>query len=114
MYERLQATVMPDVLLEMGYEKLTERLLDFFRCIRTLTEDSQYRNLKNWLYGLENSMRSIRSLTLGVNLDAQLNVSEVGIVSINYRILPCSGETTYSSLAEDIIRENGLGFLLYS
>ena len=59
------------------------RLLDFFRCIRALTEDSQYGNLKNWLYGLESSMRSIRSLTLGVNLDAQLNVSEVGIVSIN-------------------------------
>ena len=29
-----------------------------------------------------------------------------------YRILPCSGEVVQSSLAEDIIRENGLGFLL--
>jgi len=61
----------------------SEKLLQFFRSIRALTEDSQYIHLKNWLYGLESNMRSIRSLTLGVNLDAQLNVSEVGIISIN-------------------------------
>ncbi|MBQ8511246.1 MAG: hypothetical protein IJ497_01410 [Clostridia bacterium] len=59
------------------------RLLTFFRTIRNLTEDMQYINLKNWLNGLTHGLRSIRSVTLGVNLDAQLNVSEVGIVSIN-------------------------------
>jgi len=61
----------------------SEVLLTFFRAIRSLSEDIQYTNLKNWLYSLENNMRTIRSLTLGVNLDAQLNVSEVGLVSIN-------------------------------
>jgi len=61
----------------------SERLRDMFMRIRNLTEDRQYINLKNWLYSLDHVLRSVKSVTLGVNLDAQLNVSEVGLVSIN-------------------------------
>ena len=61
----------------------SERLRNNFVRIRNLTEDVQYRNLKKWLYSLDHVLRSVKSVTLGVNLDAQLNVSEVGLVSIN-------------------------------
>lgn len=61
----------------------SERLKNNFVRIRNLTEDVQYRNLKKWLYSLDHVLRSVKSVTLGVNLDAQLNVSEVGLVSIN-------------------------------
>lgn len=89
LYSLIELTTFTDAAdaLDEAYaaaEKIrSERLLTFFRTIRNLTEDVQYINLKNWLNGLNHGLRSIRSVTLGVNLDAQLNVSEVGIVSIN-------------------------------
>lgn len=61
----------------------SERLRTLFTDIRNLTEDAQYISLKKWLYSLDHTLRSVKSVTLGVNLDAQLNVSEVGLVSIN-------------------------------
>lgn len=61
----------------------SERLIEFFDTIRRLKEDEEYRALSKWLSELNDNLRSIRSLTLGVNLDAQLNIREVGIVSIN-------------------------------
>ena len=67
----------------------SERLLDFFSSIRKLKESDDYRDLCSWLHDLDNNLRSIRSLTLGVNLDAQLNITEVGIVSINDRPYVC-------------------------
>ncbi len=67
----------------------SERLLEFFGGIRRLKESADYRDLCGWLHDLDNNLRSIRSLTLGVNLDAQLNVTEVGIVSINDRPYVC-------------------------
>ncbi len=67
----------------------SERLLDFFGSIRKLKESDDYRDLCSWLHDLDNNLRSIRSLTLGVNLDAQLNITEVGIVSINNHPYVC-------------------------
>ena len=60
-----------------------EALASFFATIRELVEDERYQSLKNWLDNLGDEMREIRSITIGVNLDAQLNAAEAGIVSIN-------------------------------
>jgi len=58
-------------------------LQTFWNTIRAIAEDPQYISLCAWLQSLEISLRNIRSVTLGVNLNAQLDVQEVGIVSIN-------------------------------
>lgn len=67
----------------------SERLIEFFSTIRRLKEADEYRVLSRWLNELDVNLRSIRSLTLGVNLDAQLNITEVGIVSINNQSFVC-------------------------
>lgn len=67
----------------------SERLTEFFGSIRRLKESADYRDLCRWLHELDGNLRSIRSLTLGVNLDAQLNITEVGIVSINHQPFVC-------------------------
>lgn len=59
------------------------RLRAWITTVRALSEDEQYLAIKKWLEGYSESLRNIHSLTLGVNLDAQMNVKEVGIVSFN-------------------------------
>ncbi len=61
----------------------SERLSAFFSAVRGIAEDPDFAALRDWLNTLADSLRDIRSLTLGVNLDAQLNATEAGIVSIN-------------------------------
>jgi len=68
---------------QAGESLCSERLRAFLESVHCMREDPQYCALTEWLRELDDNMRSIRSLTLGVNLDAQLNISEVGIVSIN-------------------------------
>ena len=67
----------------------SERLIAFFESVRRMKEDDEYRALTNWLNELDENMRSIRSITFGANLDAQLNITEVGIVSINNQPFVC-------------------------
>ena len=51
--------------------------------MRRLTEDGEFAALRDWLASLNLTLRNIRSLTVGINLDAQLNVREVGLVSLH-------------------------------
>ena len=51
--------------------------------INELAQSDYYRDLNNKLSELTNRVRDIRSVTIGVNLDAQLRPSSAGVLSIN-------------------------------
>lgn len=68
--------------------------------IMELSESEYYRNLNKKLDELTQRVREIRSITVGVNLDAQLRPSNAGVLSINSEPFK-SGE-----LLEKILRLN--------
>ena len=51
--------------------------------IKELVESDYYRELNKKLAELTNRVREIKSVTIGVNLDAQLRPAEAGVLSIN-------------------------------
>ncbi len=51
--------------------------------INELAESDYYTELNERLYELTKRVREIRSVTIGVNLDAQLRPAEAGVLSIN-------------------------------
>ncbi len=61
----------------------SERLGAFFAAVKAIARDPDFAALRDWLGSLDDSLRNIRSLTLGINLDAQLGAAEAGIVSLN-------------------------------
>lgn len=56
------------------------RLYDY---VRTLTESAYYRELNEQLTALSSRVREIRSVTVGVNLDAELRPVSAGVISVN-------------------------------
>ena len=68
--------------------------------IKELAESDYYKNLNKKLGELTQRVREIRSITVGVNLDAQLRPSNAGVLSINSEPFK-SGE-----LLEKILRLN--------
>ena len=54
-----------------------------FDKIGEISKKDWYTNAKNYVETACNELKDIQSITLGVNLDAQLGVQEVGVVSIN-------------------------------
>lgn len=65
-----------------------------------LAKDEKYTTVRDWLEGLDVNLKHIRSVTLGANLDAQLRISELGIVSFNEQPFVSSG------FLEGILRGN--------
>ena len=59
-----------------AFKTLAERIYE-------LAESDYYKELNVKLEELTNRVREIRSVTIGVNLDAQLRPSEAGVLSIN-------------------------------
>ena len=57
-----------------------KRLCD---CVTELAESDYYRELNQKLQELTRRVREIRSVTIGVNLDAQLRPAHAGVLSIN-------------------------------
>lgn len=57
-----------------------KRLCD---CVTELAESDYYRELNQKLQELTRRVREIRSVTIGVNLDAQLRPAQAGVLSIN-------------------------------
>ena len=51
--------------------------------VKELVESEYYRDLNKKLNELTNRVREIKSVTIGVNLDAQLRPAEAGVLSIN-------------------------------
>ena len=61
-------------------------------CVRELAESDYYRELNEKLSELTSRVREIRSVTIGVNLDAQLRPAEAGVLSVNPKAFK-SGDT---------------------
>lgn len=55
----------------------------FAERINTLTGSEYYKNLNNQLKELTSRVREIKSVTIGVNFDAQLRADRAGVLSIN-------------------------------
>ncbi|MCR4905530.1 MAG: hypothetical protein K6A33_05565 [Clostridiales bacterium] len=121
LYALRELTVFTDAVeaLSYGGPVRSERLSAFFAAVRRIEEDPDFAALRDWLDTLADSLRDIRSLTLGVNLDAQLNATEAGIVSINpkpfmggnfaeRKLRRETADAGYSVLSVIGIRESGL------
>ena len=51
--------------------------------VKNLVESEYYAELNQRLAELTNRVREIKSVTIGVNLDAQLRPKDAGVLSIN-------------------------------
>ncbi len=71
-------TAVRDNLRGMAFKRLCD-------CVVELAESDYYRELNEKLKELTRRVREIRSVTIGVNLDAQLRPAEAGVLSINAR-----------------------------
>lgn len=65
-----------DELKSEAFKTLAERIYE-------LSESDYYKELNVKLNELTNRVREIKSVTIGVNLDAQLRATEAGVLSIN-------------------------------
>ena len=121
LYALREMTVFTDAVSSLAYsgEVRSKRLTAFFSAVRSIALDPDYTALRDWLDSLSDSLRNIRSLTLGINLDAQLNATEAGIVSINSKPFMAgnlversfrreTAEAGFSTLGIIGIRENAL------
>ena len=75
-------------LLQSGFSKLKGKLSSqayqiFAARIEELAESDYYKELNKKLSELTERVREIKSVTIGVNLDAQLRPKEAGVLSIN-------------------------------
>lgn len=61
----------------------SEALLRLMDTITTLSESDYYRELNEKLDELTSRVREIRSVTIGVNLDSQLQPKDAGVLSLN-------------------------------
>lgn len=74
--------------ISMRYDEIKDsvtsrRLQGFFSELYALSFQEQYRSVKGWLSEYATSLKNLQSITLGVNLDAQFNAKEVGIVAFH-------------------------------
>ncbi len=74
--------------LNTGFSALKDNLKSrayraFAACIEELAESDYYKELNQKLSELTERVREIKSVTIGVNLDAQLRPKEAGVLSIN-------------------------------
>ncbi len=74
-------------------------VVDFINACAAVSEDESYKNVKGWLGNLDVNLKNIKSVTLGVNLDAQLKVSEIGVASFNTS--PYVGSGVINSMFRD-------------
>lgn len=58
-------------------------LRDFFTSIAAYAEEDHFRAAKRWLENLDIDLKHVHSVTLGANLDPQLRIKEIGLVSFN-------------------------------
>ena len=75
--------VLHDCLTEVRGELKSPAFLALSNLVTTLAESTYYRELNEKLNELTRRVREIKSVTVGVNLDAQLRPSSAGVLSIN-------------------------------
>lgn len=74
--------------LQKGLSALSDRVESraaraLCRRIAELSESDYYRELNEHLSALSSRIREVRSVTIGVNLDARLRPAEAGVISVN-------------------------------
>ena len=75
--------VLHDCLTQVRGELKSPAFLALSDLVTTLAESTYYRELNEKLNELTRRVREIKSVTVGVNLDAQLRPSSAGVLSIN-------------------------------
>ena len=75
--------VLHDCLTEVKDQLKSPAFLALSELVTTLAESTYYRELNEKLNELTRRVREIKSVTVGVNLDAQLRPSSAGVLSIN-------------------------------
>ena len=75
--------VLHDCLTEVKDQLKSLAFLALAELVTTLAESTYYRELNEKLNELTRRVREIKSVTVGVNLDAQLRPSSAGVLSIN-------------------------------
>ena len=75
--------VLHDCLTEVKDQLKSPAFLALAELVTTLAESTYYRELNEKLNELTRRVREIKSVTVGVNLDAQLRPSSAGVLSIN-------------------------------
>ena len=75
--------VLHECLTEVKDELKSPAFLALAELVTTLAESTYYRELNEKLNELTRRVREIKSVTVGVNLDAQLRPASAGVLSIN-------------------------------
>lgn len=61
----------------------SQSMIDLTLACVKISREKTYGNVKSWLCNIDSNLKGIKSITIGANLDAQLNVSEIGVASFN-------------------------------
>lgn len=72
-----------DNLLPLAPKMKSTAFRRFAERINTLTGSEYYKDLNNQLKDLTSRVREVKSVTIGVNFDAQLRADKAGVLSIN-------------------------------
>ncbi len=97
--------VLHDCLTEVKDELKSPAFLALAELVTTLAESTYYRELNEKLSELTRRVREIKSVTVGVNLDAQLRPSSAGVLSINAETFK-SGDALDKILRLDFKNDN--------
>ncbi|MBO5313328.1 MAG: hypothetical protein J6B29_05115 [Clostridia bacterium] len=92
-------------LLSKGLKPLRDSLhsqafIDLYDSVMELTESEYYIDLNNRLKELTSRVREVKSVTIGVNLDARLRPESAGVLSVNNEVFK-SGELLQKILRLD-------------
>lgn len=97
--------VLHDCLTEVKDQLKSPAFLALADLVTTLAESTYYRELNEKLSELTRRVREIKSVTVGVNLDAQLRPSSAGVLSINAETFK-SGDALDKILRLDFKNDN--------
>ena len=76
---------------KFGDKAGSEGFLSLFSYAEGIKGESWYRNVLKFISDTDESLRDIKSITLGINLDAKLHPIEAGIVSLNTKPFTANG-----------------------
>ena len=97
--------VLHECLTQVKDELKSPAFLALSELVTTLAESTYYRELNEKLNELTRRVREIKSVTVGVNLDAQLRPSSAGVLSINAETFK-SGDALDKILRLDFKNDN--------
>jgi len=73
-----------DNMYEELYDVLNSVILkDFLVAGHNLAEDKDFNSIREYIIEINDKLRTVRSFTIGINLNSKLEPSEIGIISMN-------------------------------